>query len=83
MKIIKMKEQNCTYAEHQPEYLPLPAHRAEDGTVTSCWELSDKEIEIILKTKKIYLQVLTFNRPLQPVRITADNPLKSESGNKV
>ena len=75
MKIIKMKEQNCTYAENQPEYLPLPAHRSEEGIVTSCWELSDEEMEILLKTKKIYLQVLTFNKPLQPVKMLVENPL--------
>jgi len=45
MKPIKFTEQNCTYAENQPEYLPLPAFKDEQpaGQVVSCWKLSFRE----------------------------------------
>ncbi len=33
MKPIEFEEQNCIYAKDQPEYLPLPAHKTEDGRV--------------------------------------------------
>jgi len=38
--------------------------------------LTDEEMKILLKTKRIYLQILTFNEPLQPVRLLVENPLK-------
>lgn len=40
MDIIKFDGCNITFAEDQPEYLPLPAHKTADGKVTSCWGLS-------------------------------------------
>lgn len=79
MKPIETKETNCTYAEHQPEYLPLPAHRDEKGIVTTCWELSFEELAEICLTKKIYLQTLTFCKPYQPVKMTVENPLRNEN----
>jgi glycerophosphoryl diester phosphodiesterase len=71
MKPVTFDEANITYAEHQPEYLPLPALKIQEnkGLVISCWELTDYELDEVKKTKKIYLHQLTFNTPLQPVRI--------------
>jgi hypothetical protein len=63
---VKFKEQNCTYAENQKEYLPLPAHRTEDGRVVSCWKMNWRERLHVLFTGKIWWSVLTFNHPLQP-----------------
>jgi hypothetical protein len=40
MKPTEFLEQNCVYAKDQPEYLPLPVHRTEDGMVISCWALT-------------------------------------------
>jgi hypothetical protein len=68
MKPIKFKQQNVVFAENQPEYFPLPAHRTPSGKVTSCWSLSWKERLRILFTGKIFWTQLTFNQPLQPVR---------------
>ncbi len=75
MKIVKFKGCNVTYAENQPEYLKLPAYKAVDGRVTSCWGLSFLERIKVALTGKIYLQVLTFNQPLQPLKMLVDNPL--------
>lgn len=68
MKPIAFKEQNVVYAENQPEYIPLPAHKDPDGTVTSCWKLSWPERIKLFFTGRFYWRQLTFNRPLQPVR---------------
>lgn len=76
MRPIEFEEQNCIYAKDQPEYLPLPAHRTEDGQVTSCWELDEDEIQQIIRDKKIYLTLLTFGDPLQPIMISVVNPLR-------
>jgi hypothetical protein len=58
---------NTTYGIDQPEYQPLPAICLPDGTVITCWELSDRELQEVLKTKRIYFKQLTFNDPLQPI----------------
>ena len=74
MKLKTFKECNITYAEHQPPYLPLPAHRSRDGEVTACWGLSFRERLKVLITGRIFLQTLTFNRPLQPLRMFSKKP---------
>ena len=76
MKIIKFKECNIIYAEDQFEYVPLHAHKAKDSRVTSCWGLSFFERLKILFTGKIYIQMLTFNAPLQPLKVIVSNPLQ-------
>ncbi len=75
MDVVKFKECNITFAENQPEYLPLPAHKTVDGIVTSCWRLDLFERLKVALTGKIYLQMLTFNRPLQPSRMSVNKAL--------
>lgn len=68
------KEKTIIIAKDQPEYLPLPAHRTDEGTVTCCWELTWKERLQVLFGAKIWHQILTFNQPLQPQLLTMDKP---------
>jgi len=75
MDAVKFPQCNVVYAKNQPEYLLLPSHKAKNGTVTSCWEMSIKERLKVLWTGKIYLQILTFNQPLQPQRMDTSNPV--------
>jgi len=75
MKPIEFKEQNVVFAKDQPQYLPLPARREEDGMVITCWKLSFIERVKILFTGKMWLSQLTFNDPLQPQRPQVDSPL--------
>ena len=70
MKPIKFKEQNCIYAENQPEYLPLPAHKDEKGIVISCWKMTFLERLIALFTGKIWLSLMSFNKPLTPSKMS-------------
>jgi len=81
MNVIKFKECNVIYAEDQPEYLPLPVHRDDNGNVTSCWKLSFKERIRVLFNGRIYLSLLTFNKPLQPQLLSVDNPVKGVKTN--
>jgi hypothetical protein len=67
MKPVKFEEQNVVFAENQPEYLPLPAHRTEEGIVVTCWEPTEEEILRLIDTRKIYISQMTFNQPLQPL----------------
>lgn len=71
MQPLKFKECNTVFAANQPEYLPLPAYKNPDdesGNVITCWELTESEIEYIVKNKHIFLSQLTFNSALQPIR---------------
>lgn len=67
------------YAKDQPEYIPLPAHRTEDGLVITRWRLSLTERLRILFGGSLWLSILTFNRPLQPVKLTAQCPVNSNT----
>lgn len=67
MKPISFKGQNVIFGANQPEYLPLPALRMPDGEVYTCWELSEEEIESVVKNKCLFFKQLTFNEPLQPI----------------
>ena len=70
MKPVKFKEANMTYAENQPEYLPLPVHKTKGGEVISCWKLSLMERLRVLFAGNVWLSSLTFNKSLQPQFIT-------------
>ena len=76
MRPIEFKEQTCVFAEDQPEYLPLPAFKSDDGQVISCWKFSFWETLKILWTGKMWFHVFTFNQPLQPQRPTLDYPFE-------
>jgi len=62
------------YAKNQPEYLPLPSRVDSDGTVVTCWELTWRERLTVLFRGTLYLTLLTFNKPLQPIRCSIDKP---------
>ena len=62
------------YAKDHPEYLPLPARRDANGTVVTCWRLTWRERLYVLLGGKFYLTLLTFNRPLQPIRVSIEKP---------
>lgn len=72
MKPIKFPEVNCTYAENQPEYMPLPVFKdsGSEGACISCWELSFKERLRILFTGKLWVSLWTFHKPLTPSLFT-------------
>lgn len=72
MNPIEFKGSNFIFGKDQPQYRPLPAMVTGDGFVISCWELSEEEIETIIKEKRLYLKQLCYNQPLQPVLLTTD-----------
>jgi hypothetical protein len=72
MKPVEFKEQNVVYAKDQKEYMPLPALIFEDGTVCTCWKMSWKELFKVILHRKVWVSMLTFNNPLQPLLLSAD-----------
>lgn len=69
MKPINFPEANIVFAKDQPEYEPLPAFREDSpqGEVITCQKLSFKERLIVLFTGRVWLAMLTFNKPLTPI----------------
>lgn len=80
MKPVDFEGSNCVFAENQEEYLSLPAYKHGDecGTVTACWQLSIRERLKVLFTGKMYLSLLTFNKPLTPHLLDTDSPVSGE-----
>lgn len=72
MKPVNFIGCNVVYAKDQPEYQPLPALKTEDGLVITCFELTDEEVEQVVKNRRFYFSQLTFNQPLQPMRPVTD-----------
>lgn len=65
-----------TFAANQPEYIPLPAWKGDDGHVVTRWKLTWRERIRILLRGDLWLSVLTFNQPLQPVKLDTVCPLR-------
>lgn len=59
--------QHVVYAADQPEYQPLPVWKRSGGQVVSRWRLSWKERLAVLLGRDLYVEVLTFGQPLQPI----------------
>lgn len=59
-----------TFAKDQTEYLPLPALKFQDGLVVTRWSLSFWERVNVLLGGSVYLGLLTYGRPLQPIKIS-------------
>lgn len=60
------------YGRNQPQYHALPSLRLPDGRMLTRWKLSFLERLKVLFTGNVYLHVMTFNRKLQPVKVTAE-----------
>lgn len=74
MKTIKFKGCNFEYAKNQPQYHTLPCKKDPadpQGLVVTCWTGSWKERFSFLFFGKVWLEILTFNKPLQPLRMAA------------
>ena len=59
-----------TLAKDQPQCIPLPVLRFSDGLVVSRWSLSWVERIHLILGGSLFLGVLTFNKPLQPIRMS-------------
>lgn len=75
MQAIPTPHTNVTYAENQPQYLPLPVFKQPDGTLLITWKLTWRERLTLLFTGRLYHIVLTFNQPLQPIMLLVKDPV--------
>jgi hypothetical protein len=69
------EKDEVVYAKDQPEYRPLRALVEDpDGErrVISRWTLTDEQRKSVANGADIFLSVLTFGRPLQPILMAID-----------
>ena len=66
-----------TFAKDQPEYIALPAHVGPppDFMTVTRWRFSFTERVRILLSGDLWLTILTFGKPLQPVKLDAECPI--------
>jgi hypothetical protein len=66
-----LENQETVYAANQPEYIPLRTLRANGphGAVISRWTLTDEQRKAVTEGADIFLELSTFNQPLQPIRM--------------
>jgi hypothetical protein len=76
MKPIEFKEQNIVFGKDQPPYLPLPAYQDDDrgGRIFHCWKMTFIERIKVLFTGEIWVSVLNFQNPPQPIRLMVNSP---------
>ncbi|HEY9487621.1 MAG TPA: hypothetical protein VIQ51_04775 [Chryseosolibacter sp.] len=66
---VKKSWTNIVMGEDQDHVIPCPAYKDKSGDVTVAWELTDEEVEAIVKTKTILSKHYTYNYPMQPVQL--------------
>jgi hypothetical protein len=71
------------YAKNQPPYIPLPMWKGDDGLRISRWKLTWRERFQILFGGSLWLSILTFNNPLQPVKLEVRCPLVPQMTDQV
>jgi hypothetical protein len=71
---------HVVYAKDQPEYQPLPAWVRQDGRVVTRWRLTWRERLAVLVGRSLYMEVMTFGRPIQPIfpTLSEDEALYAE-----
>lgn len=74
MSPVAFPEVTHVLGKDQPEYLPLPVHRARDGMMVSCWRPTRWQRLKLLVTGRVWVLQLTFNEPLQPIAVQTDYP---------
>ena len=69
---------NRTYGKDQSQYISLPAYEDDKhgGRTFHCWKLSAWERIKILATGRLWVVVLNFHKPLQPIKLMLENPFK-------
>jgi hypothetical protein len=67
-------------AKDQPQYIPLPAvpyaDQHEQIRVLTRWRLTDEERAAIANGVDLWLELMTFGEPLQPVRLSVECPIE-------
>ena len=63
------EHKRVVYGADQPEYLPLPTCQlvGDETRVISKWELTAEERAKVAAGEPVFIEILTFGKPLQPI----------------
>jgi len=77
MNPVNFPEANVIIAKDQPPYKPLPALYCGDdmGTMVTCWQLGEDEIEELKRTRLLWVTILTFKQLIQPLCLSPEKPI--------
>lgn len=73
-KPVEFKGANIVIGKGRTDVDPLPV-LVDEAKMISCWELSEEELELIKKEKKVYLIIYTYGQPMQPAWVGVNNPI--------
>ncbi len=75
-----LESHEVVFAKNQPQYNPLRCLKGNTayGEVLSRWTLTEEQREAVAEGADIYLEISTFNTPLQPIRLAIGNKPHAE-----
>lgn len=75
-----LERHEMVFAKNQPEYNPLRAlvSKTPDRRVMSRWTLTPEQRWAVFEGADIYLQLMTFGQPLQPIMVAVGADLDAE-----
>lgn len=73
MRPIEFSEANTTFGKDQPQYLSLPAWKNE-SEIATCWRGTWRDRLRFLFAGKMWVRVLTFGKPPQPLNLLTYYP---------
>jgi hypothetical protein len=78
MKPVEFEGMTHIVGANQKQYNAIPVHKAKtkEGHVVTCWELTDAEVEELVKNKRLWIVNLTFGRPFMPMDVQVKSPLE-------
>ena len=71
---VDFPQSNMVWKGNGEDVYDLHAYQ-ENGVSTSCWQLSEKELEVVKKTGKVWLCVMGQH---PPVNILGEDPLGND-----
>lgn len=73
---VTFPECNVVLGMSQDDYAPLQAYRDPDGQTICAFRLSPQELKEIAETGTVWISVLTFNKPFQPIGLSTQCPFQ-------
>lgn len=67
------------------DMMSLPAHKSMDqyGITTTCWKMTWRERFAMFFNGVVWCQVMTFNKPMPPQKLTTENPCETLTASSV
>ena len=81
MRPVRYNEDNLVLqpGEHYKE-IPAAVHRGRTGEIVTCWEFSEKDIERLKETKRLFITQFTNLEEYHAIQLALEYPPHLESG---